>query len=95
MSQKLNTNQIEELENFIIGEETNGYRSRSPCISPKDIKTQYEYFIEITNAPIHSYYIFGCSGMTSYSYYKSKNNKIYIISSYMNDICGCVEVSNI
>ena len=84
MAELLNEQQIDLLEKYIL--ENNSYYA--PSISPKDTNTQNYYYNLIKDAPCKTYYIFGNSGFTSYAYYRAKNNKIYIISSYLNEICS-------
>ena len=72
-------------ENFIINNEC---RKIQPSLSLNDMEYAQTIYDKIKKMPITSYIQFGCTayGMSSYGFYKAKNNEIYIIKAYMNTI---------
>jgi hypothetical protein len=78
----LDENKINLLELFIH----NNLPVLLPLISYSDIKNAKKYYNLINLDEPTSYYIFASSGYTTYGYYKSKNNIIYVITIYFQDI---------
>ena len=75
-------NQINDLEKFIS---TNVRMTAAPAISTCDLIYGKRVFREMENIPGPEYKIFGSDGCGSliHSLYKSKENKMYIISLTM------------
>ena len=73
---------LNEIENFI----KNNIPKDEICISPKDRFKQNEAYTLIKNDNINTLYLFGDSGYRSYYYYKSCNNQIYLIETYLDKI---------
>jgi hypothetical protein len=100
----LTKEQIDSAENFISRyyTETNledisriavNIRSQISCNDMENGKLLYE---RIINEPISFYESFGSNayGYSSYGLYKSKNDKIYLIVAWMQDINFCYLVEN-
>ena len=80
----LSAEQIDGLETY-IAKNTSEY---SPAISPHQLEMQSSCFSKVDNGGIGSYAVFGGNGFTSYAYYKAKNEKIYVIISFMGELTG-------
>ncbi len=80
----LSDNNIERIENLLKGKG----RSLYPSLSNRDLLPAKEAFAKIQDLPLHSYIVFGSNagGMTSYGFYKSTSNKIYIIEAFCNEL---------
>lgn len=84
MDNYLSLNQIEELELF-ISKNDSGY---SPAVSPQHQEMQSATLANVKNGPVGSYKIFGGNGFTSYAYYKGQNGKVYLITSFTEELTG-------
>jgi hypothetical protein len=62
------------------------YISNLPCISPKDYNKAKKYFDEIQQMDSYNYINFACNGFTTYSYYKSSNGNIYVLSLFLDEL---------
>lgn len=82
---------IEELETFISQNKPAEYL---PCLSSLDIKNALTIYIETLNMPNNTYEIFGNAGFTTYAIYKSSNNKMYIISVFIQTLESYIEINN-
>ena len=84
-----------EINNLLLNEIQNFIKNNNPkegiCISPKDHFTQIEALTLIKNDKINTMYLFSGSGYRSYYYYKSCNNQIYLIETYLDKIDAYVE----
>lgn len=81
----LSEENIKLVENFI---NNNNCDNLYPNLSFNDVENAKLCYQEIKNLPITSYILFGSNafGMTSYGFYKTKDDKIYIIEAYINKI---------
>lgn len=81
----LSDKNIELVEKFIVD---NPCKKGYPCLSVSDTAYSVICYQEILNALPTSYMLFGSNayGCTSYGFYKTKNNKIYIIEAFVNNI---------
>jgi hypothetical protein len=78
----LSLEQINELEVFILKNNSND----SPAISPQHQEMQREILEKVKNGPIGSFEIFGGNGFSSYAYYKAQNGKLYLITSFIQEL---------
>lgn len=85
MSNNLSNENIELAEEFI---KTNKCNTLSPCLSISDVANAIIEYSNIINLPPTSYIYIGSNsyGMTSYGFYKTRNNNIYIIEAFINNI---------
>ena len=86
MSLLLDKEQINYFEAFIQDETRKA--NCHPSISPKDtdkMNLAFEYINKV-DTPNNSIYSFGCSGFTTYAYYKSSNNKLYVLEFWYQDL---------
>lgn len=85
MATKLSSSNIELAEKFIV---ENTIKSTPSALSNNDIEYGKECFGEIQTLEPTSYMLFGSNayGYTSYGFYKAKNNNIYVIEAFCNDI---------
>jgi hypothetical protein len=79
---QLSLEQIDDLENFIL----NNNSHDSPAISPHHQEMQRETLSKVKNGPNRSYKVFGGNGFSSYAYYKAENGKIYLITSFTGEL---------
>ncbi len=78
----INKENINVFENFIV----NNNPADEICISPKDRYSKDEAYKNIKTDAQNTLYIFGSSGFRSYYFYKSTNNIIYLVETYMDKI---------
>ena len=59
--------------------------TRSPNLSIRDYQSAIDKYKDMQNAELETYIIFGtdAGGLTTYGYYKSTQNIIYIIEKYI------------
>jgi hypothetical protein len=81
----LSERNIELAEKFIL---ENSVKIIGASLSICDIENGKICFEQIKNMPPTSYTLFGSNayGMTSYGFYKAKNEQIYIIEAFCNNI---------
>jgi len=89
----LSENNIELVECFI---KNNKHNITFPCLSYNDIEGAQYFYNQIKEMPVTSYTLFASNacGYTSYGFYKSKENKIYIIEAYVNNIISYYNTDN-
>lgn len=73
---------VNEIESFL----KNNNPKDEICISPKDNFSQNEAYTLIKDDKTSTLYLFGSSGYRTYYYYKSCNNQIYLIETYLDKI---------
>ena len=85
---------IEIVENFINTHSAGKLPHLSECDRPAAI-SEYKKITDQTTIAT-SYYKFGsdANGYTSYGYYKSKDDKIYIISAFMGNVTAYYNVDS-
>lgn len=81
----LSDKNIELVEKFIV---ENSCKKGYPNLSINDTAYAVICYQDILNALPTDYILFGSNafGMTSYGFYKTKDDKIYIIEAYINKI---------
>jgi hypothetical protein len=97
MSLLLSESNIEVLENFILSQspENSDYLpSISECYRDDAIK--YWKTINDPNTPVTSYFQFASSsyGFTSYAFYKTRDGRIFLITSYCSELSCYFNVTN-
>jgi hypothetical protein len=90
---KLSDANIERAENFI---NNNQPREGCPSISICDAENAKELFNDFKNEPITSYSLFGSNayGMSSYGFYKTKDERVFILEAFINNLTGYCEIDN-
>jgi hypothetical protein len=85
MCTRLSDSNIELVEKFIY---TNPITDFSPAISIIDTENGKKAYQQILKESPTAYIHFGSNscGMTSYGFYKTKANQIYVIQAYIGDI---------
>ncbi len=89
----LSEENIELAEKFIVN---NPCKKGYPCLSISDTAYAVICYQDIKDSLPTSYILFGSNayGCTSYGFYKTKNNKIYIIEAYINNIVSYYDTEN-
>jgi hypothetical protein len=87
MSVRLSESNIELAERFILENEVKTVNAALSIVDIENGKICYE---EIKKMEPTSYMLFGSNayGMTSYGFYKARNEQIYIIEAFCNNIIG-------
>jgi len=78
----LSVAQINELEMFI----SKNIPRDPPALSPYHQELREKTFEKVKNGPIGSFEIFGGNGFSSYSFYKAQNEKLYLITSFIQEL---------
>lgn len=88
----LSESNIELVECFI---KNNEHNTICPYLSYNDIEGAQYFYDQIKQMPVTSYTLFAsnANGYTSYGFYKSKENKIYIIEAFINNILSYYDIN--
>ena len=85
MSRRLSASYVQITENFIRDHEP---MEVYPLIKEYDKEMAIDCLAEIKDLPVESYLQFGEAslGMISYGYYKSRNEQLYILRAFCNEL---------
>jgi hypothetical protein len=95
MSRELSEENIEMIEDFISYNPPSLYLP-NPSISDQENAINDWKQINEPDVPVTSYLQFGSDGygMTSYGFYKSRSEKIYLVVAFMNNISSYHNVTS-
>jgi hypothetical protein len=89
----LSESNINLAETYILNNKPkDGY----PVLSLCDAEFAKEIYNDFIKEPVTSYSLFGSNayGMTSYGFYKTKDERVFILEAFVNNLTGYYEINN-